>query len=253
MYNASCFCTPKCIKTMCLLDFKRHKWSLRSVKVVKDIIDKVALAEIALCSLLISSFTYIFMSSNSMASQGQSMQSFTPTNNSSVYSSYKNREYGFEMSYPSQWQKTEFAEGIERNGRIIVTNFLSSPEGGSDKFRAYIMIEVSDFQPNDLLSEYVKQQIVDYEKLYPGFKLVESISSLSNFPSNKSVSERDNVFPQSEIVFTYNDPIVGKVKILELYYQDKDQLYIWSLHSEATNYGTYLPVIQKMVDSFHLG
>jgi hypothetical protein len=220
---------------------------------VKDIIDKAALAEIVLCSLLISSFMFALMSSNLVVTQGQSIQSLTPNNSSSVYSSYKNREYGFEISYPSQWQKTEFAEGIERNGRKIVTNFLSSPEGGSDKFRAYIMIEVSDFQPNDLLSEYVKQQIVDYEKLYPEFKLVESFSSLLNIPSNRSVSEQGNIFPEPKIVFTYDDPIAGTVKILELYFQDKDQLYIWSLHSEATNYGTYLPIMQKMVDSFHTG
>jgi hypothetical protein len=238
---------------MCLLECKRHKWSSRSVKRVKDIIDRAALAEIVLCSLLTSSFMFTLMSSNLVATQGQSIQSSTPNNSSIVYSSYKNREYGFEMSYPSQWQKTEFEEGIERNGRKIVTNFLSSPEGGSDKFRAYIMIEVSDFQPNDLLSEYVRQQIVDYEKLYQGFKLVESLSSLSNIPSNRSVGEQDNVFSKSQIVFTYDDPIAGTVKILELYYQDKDQLYIWSLHSEATNYGTYLPIMQKMVDSFHAG
>jgi hypothetical protein len=218
---------------------------------VKDIIDKVAFAEVVLCSLLISSFMFTLLSASLVVTQGQRVQSLTPNNSSSVYSSYKNQEYGFKMSYPSQWQKTEFAEGIERNGRKIVTNFLSSPEGGSDKFRAYILIEVSDYQPNDLLSEYVKQQIVEYEKLYPGFKLAESLSSLSNIPSNRSVSKQGNVFPESKVAFTYDDPVAGKVKILELYYQDKDRLYIWSLHSEATNYGTYLPIMQKMVDSFH--
>lgn len=218
---------------------------------VKDVVEKAALAEIVLCSLLISSFMFILILSNLVATQGQSMQSLTSTNNSSVYSSYKNSQYGFELSYPSKWQKTEFDEGIERNGRKIVANFLSSPEGSSDKFRAYIMIEVSDFQPNDLLSEYVKQHIGDYEKMYPGFKLVESLSSLPDIPSNRSISEQDNVFPESKIVFTYDDPIAGTVKILELYYQDKDQLYIWSLHSDATNYGTYIPVMQRMVGSFH--
>jgi hypothetical protein len=220
---------------------------------VKDVVDKAALAEIIFCSFLISSFVFILISSNLVATQGQSMQSLTSANNSSVYSSYKNTHYGFELSYPSKWQKTEFDEGIERNGRKIVANFLSSPEGGSDKFRAYIMIEISDFQANDLLSEYVKQHIDHYEKMYPGFKLVESLSSLSNIPSNRSISEQDNVFPESKIVFTYDDPIAGTVKILELYYQDKNQLYIWSLHSDAANYGTYIPVMQKMVGSFHPG
>jgi hypothetical protein len=184
--------------------------------------------------------------------QEQSIQSLTSNNSSNVFSTYKNREYGFEISYPSQWQKTEFVEGIERNGRNIVTSFLSLPEGGSDKFRAYIMGEVSDFQPNHLLSEHVKQQIGEYEKLYPGFKLVESPSSISNIPSNISDSKQGNILSESKIVFTYDDPAAGTVKVLELYFQNKDHLYIWSLHSEATNYGNYLPIIQTMVDSFHI-
>ena len=217
-----------------------------------DIIDKAAHADIIPYSLLVSSITFALMSSTLVEAQEQSIQSLTSNNSSNVFSTYKNREYGFEISYPSQWQKTEFVEGIERNGRNIVTSFLSLPEGGPDKFRAYIMGEVSDFQPNHLLSEHVKQQIGEYEKLYPGFKLVESPSSISNIPSNISDSKQGNILSESKIVFTYDDPAAGIVKVLELYFQNKDHLYIWSLHSEATNYGNYLPIIQTMVDSFHI-
>ena len=235
-----------------LVECKRHKWSSRKVKRVIDIIDKAAHADIIPYSLLVSSITFALMSSTLVEAQEQSIQSLTSNNSSNVFSTYKNREYGFEISYPSQWQKTEFVEGIERNGRNIVTSFLSLPEGGSDKFRAYIMGEVSDFQPNHLLSEHVKQQIGEYEKLYPGFKLVESPSSISNIPSNISDSKQGNILSESKIVFTYDDPAAGIVKVLELYFQNKDHLYIWSLHSEATNYGNYLPIIQTMVDSFHI-
>lgn len=235
-----------------LVECKRHKWSSSRVKRVIDIIDKAALADIILYSLLVSSITFALLSSNLVEAQEQSIQSLTPNNSSNVFSTYKNREYGFEISYPSQWQKTEFVEGIERNERNIVTSFLSLPEGGSDKFRAYIMGEVSDYQPNHLLSEHIKQQIGDYEKLYPGFKLVESPSSISNIPSNISDSKQGNILSESKIVFTYDDPAAGTVKVLELYFQNKDHLYIWSLHSEATNYANYLPIIQTMVDSFHI-
>ena len=216
-----------------------------------DIIDKTALADIILYSLLVSSITFALLSSNLVEAQERSIQSLTSSNSSNVFSTYKNREYGFEISYPSQWQNTEFVEGIERNGRNLVTSFLSLPEGGSDKFRAYIMGEVSDFQPNHLLSEHIKQQIGDYEKLCPGFKLVESPSSISNIPSNISDSKQGNILSESKIVFTYDDA-AGTVKVLELYFQTKDHLYIWSLHSEATNYANYLPIIQTMVDSFHI-
>ena len=183
---------------------------------------------------------------------GQKVLRLTSANNSSGFSIYKDQEYRFEISYPSNWQKIEFTEGIERNERKIVANFLSLPEGSSDKFRDYVIVEVSDFQPTHQLSNYVNHQIDNYIKLLDGFRLIESPSSLPDISGNRSDSEQGGVSPNSKIVFTYDDPLAGTIKIMELYFQNKDKVYILSLHSEIRSYDNYLTIIQRMVDSFRI-
>ena len=183
---------------------------------------------------------------------GQKVLRLTSANNSSGFSIYKDQEYRFEISYPSNWQKIEFTEGIERNERKIVANFLSLPEGSSDKFRDYVIVEVSDFQPTHQLSNYVNHQIDNYMKLLDGFRLIESPSSLPDISGNRSDSEQGGVSPTTKIVFTYDDPLAGTIKIMELYFQNKDKVYILSLHSEIRSYDNYLTIIQRMVDSFRI-
>ena len=183
---------------------------------------------------------------------GQKVLRLTSANNSSGFSIYKDQEYRFEISYPSNWQKIEFTEGIERNERKIVANFLSLPEGSSDKFRDYVIVEVSDFQPTHQLSNYVNHQIDNYMKLLDGFRLIESPSSLPDISGNRSDSEQGGVSPNSKIIFTYDDPLAGTIKIMELYFQNKDKVYILSLHSEIRSYDNYLTIIQRMVDSFRI-
>ena len=183
---------------------------------------------------------------------GQKVLRLTSVNNSSGFSIYKNQEYRFEISYPSNWQKIEFTEGIERNERRIVANFLSLPEGSSDKFRDYVIVEVSDFQPTHQLSNYVNHQIDNYMKLLDGFRLTESPSSLPDISGNRSDSKQGGVSPNSKIVFTYEDPLAGTIKIMELYFQNKDKVYILSLHSEIRSYDNYLTIIQRMVGSFRI-
>ena len=163
---------------------------------------------------------------------------------------YINAQYHFEIQYDSNWQKIEFSPGIEDNGRNIVINFLSPSEGGLDTFREYLIVEVGDVHSlqsstYSSLSQYVLNQINDYKKSFRGFQLIES--------SNKTRSSVSNGYLlSSDIVYTYNDPIVGKIKAMEFYFINKDKIYFLSFKSDAIKYLTYLPIIQKVVNSFRI-
>ena len=187
-----------------------------------------------------------------MGAHVQKVLELAPANNSSGFSTYKSQEYRFEISYPAEWQKIEFSEGVERSQRTIVVNFLSSPEGSSDNFRDYIIVEVSDLQPTYQLADYVGHQVDNYMKLFQGFRLTESEPSLPNIPSNKSDGKLESILSNFKIVFTYDDPLAGTIKIIELYIQNKDKVYILSLHSGVRNYYNYLPIIKRMAESFHI-
>jgi hypothetical protein len=175
-----------------------------------------------------------------------------------TFSLYKNAQYDFDMQYPSNWQKIEFTQGIERGGRNTVVNFLSPSEGTFDKFREYFIVEIGDLRPQQglamsspssfsLLTEYVKHQISNYKKLYQGFQLTESL--LNKTDNNSSPNDYSLSY---KIVYTYDDTTAGKIKIMELYLLKNDKIYSLSFHSEASNYSKYLPTIQKIIDSVQI-
>ena len=180
------------------------------------------------------------------------------SNNYNTFSLYKNAQYNFDMQYPSNWQKIEFTQGIERGGRNTVVNFLSPSEGTVDKFREYFIVEVGDLRPQQgiampspssfsLLTEYVKHQISNYKKLYQEFQLTESL--LNRTDNNSSPNDYSLSY---KIVYTYDDTTAGKIKIMELYLPKNNKIYSLSFHSEASNYSKYLPTIQKIFDSVHI-
>lgn len=186
------------------------------------------------------------------------------SNNHNTNSLYKNAQYNFDVQYPSNWQKIEFTQGIERGGRNTVVNFLSPSEGTADKFREYFIVKVDELRPeqgfaitspssNSLLTEYVNHQISDYKKLYQGFQLTESAtSSLLLLNKTDNNTSPNDYSLSNKIVYTYNDATAGKIKIMELYLLKNNKIFSLSFHSEASKYSTYLPTIQNIVDSVHI-
>ena len=211
---------------------------------------------LVLTSLVLSSC--LFMPLSLGYTYGQTEIGSVSSNNYNTVSLYKNAQYNFDMQYPSNWQKIEFTQGIERGGRNTVVNFLSPSEGNADKFREYFIVEVGDLRPEQavampssssisLLTEYVNHQISNYKKLYQGFQLTESLLNKSGNYGNP------NDYSQSyKIVYTYGDTTAGKIKIMELYLLKNNKIYSLSFHSEASNYSKYLPTIQKIFDSVHI-
>ncbi|MDQ4022936.1 MAG: hypothetical protein M3224_04340, partial [Thermoproteota archaeon] len=55
------------------------------------------------------------------------------------YLTYKNSMYGFEIQYPSNWEKIDFGQAIEEDDRHVVVTFLSPPEDALDIFREYLV------------------------------------------------------------------------------------------------------------------
>jgi hypothetical protein len=205
---------------------------------------------LVLTLLLSSSFLLIFLSLGHVYTQAETWS--VSSRNYSI-SLYKNTLYNFDMQYPSNWQKIEFTQGIELGGLTTVVNFLSPSEGIADKFREYFIVKVDDLRSEQgfamsssplfsKLNEYVNHQINDYKGLYQGFQIMQS-DNASKF-NNNSLSYK--------IVYTYDDTIAGKIKIMELYLLKNNKIYLLSFHAEASNYSKYLPTIQKIVDSVHI-
>jgi len=154
---------------------------------------------------------------------------------------YESPTYGFKIQYPSNWEKLEFTQGIEEEHRNIVVNFLSPAGGASNAFREYLIIEVRNLTSQDTsLGQYIDTQI-SLRQALPNFSLSEStpISLTGGYPAHK-------------IIYTYSNPIVGITKAMEILTIKHDKLYFLSYSGDATKYGIYLPIVQKMIDSFQI-
>ena len=171
------------------------------------------------------------------------------SNNNNNFLTYKNAQYRFEIGYNSNWQKIDFSPGIEENGLSIVVNFLSPAEGAFDTFREYLIVEAGHLPSQQSsvhlsLGKYIHDQVNDYKKSLQGFQLIESSNNTGNIGKDYSSS--------SKIVYTYDDQLAGKIKVMNLYFTNKDNIYLLSFKSDATKYSQYLPTVQKMVNSFHI-
>ncbi len=162
---------------------------------------------------------------------------------------YENPRYGIKMQYPIGWNKTELNNNVSKantnnNGNYTkLVSFHSPYENNSDSYSEALYLTVYNLPSNNIpLVEYTKAKIASLQRTFTNFQLVGSyVATLA--ASN----------PANEIVFLGKVPSQGaNLKMMEVYAIRGDKAYDLAYFAEPSRYGTYLPVIQKMVDSFEI-
>ena len=158
-----------------------------------------------------------------------------PTNNTNNMETYKNSDYGFEIKYPSDWQKNEQVEGV-------VVAFLSPKKNASDTFQENLNILVQDlsifpFNQSMTLSEFTNLSVELIKQSIPDSKILESITvNLSGSQAYKVV------FTGGQGQYNLKWMQIGIIK--------DNKAYIISYTAMADKYDGFLETIQKMIDSF---
>lgn len=155
------------------------------------------------------------------------------------YLTYKNSMYGFEIQYPSNWEKIDFGQAIEEDDRHIIVTFLSPPEDALDIFREYLVIQVGNLTFNRSLEQYVDTQINSLRDSLPDFAIVESNATM--VASNRVHT----------IVYTFK---VGEdeYKVTEFWIIKGDKLYYLKYSTESEKSDNHGSTIRKMIDSFRI-
>ena len=156
------------------------------------------------------------------------------------YLTYKNSMYGFEIQYPSNWEKIDFGEAIEEDDRHIVVTFLSPPEDALDVFREYLVIQVGIPMFDRSLEQNVDAQINSLRHSLPDFEIVESNAT--------TVAGGNRVYT---IVYTFK---VGEdeYKATEFWIIKGDKLYYLKYSTESEKSDNHGSTIRKMIDSFRI-
>src|SRR5215218_4160688 len=157
----------------------------------------------------------------------ESIDNNTATTESSVY--------GIRTQYPGGW------EIIIQNtsNSTLSLRFNSPPENDTDGFRENVLLEINTISNNTALSNFTGAALASYLELYPDLELIEL----------SSTNLTDNAIPAYKLVASLTQEGLDFMQIFAI---KDDIVYIILYSSEKTRYSTYLPIIEKMINSFEV-
>jgi hypothetical protein len=162
------------------------------------------------------------------------------------FSTYTNTKYGIKLQYPRNWvvEADDYATGAGGQAGIQIASFyLPDVSSGLPFFRIGTDDVTKEF-PNlqkVSINQYLHRSLAHKNSTgFPGFNLIESDSNNRRLAGNLAYS----------IVWTYNHPTYGMRKSIEIATIMGSRAYFVDYTAATTNFSKYLPVAEKMIESF---
>jgi PsbP-like protein len=170
----------------------------------------------------------------------------TTTTESSVQSlvngnllAYESPAYGIRTQYPDGWEILIQSDSNSSSNSSLSLRFDSPPENDTDNFRENVILDINTISNNTDLSNFTSAILTSYLELYPDLKFSEvSLTNLAN-----------DTIPAYKLVGSRTQEGLDFMQIVAI---NEDTVYSISYSSATTRYSTYLPIIEKMIDSFEV-
>src|SRR5215204_6939904 len=147
---------------------------------------------------------------------------------------YESPLYGIRIQYPDGW---EILIQSTSNSSLSL-RFYSPAENDTDTYRENIILEINTIN-NTALSNFTGAALASYLESFSDFELIELTSTnLAN-----------NAIPAYKLVGSRTQEGLDFMQIVAM---KEDNVYVILYSSEKTRYSTYLPIIEKMIDSFEV-
>jgi len=151
---------------------------------------------------------------------------------SSDFLTYTNSEFGYELDYPSTWSKTE-------TGNPGLHVIITSPfESSNDEFTELVITGAESLFIDLDLDAYTELSMQSLET--PNFKLLDS--------SKTTLSDN----PAQMIVFSDKNEFGDDFKGLAVWSVVDKAGYFVMFGAEPSKYSEYLPIFEKMLDSYKI-
>jgi hypothetical protein len=164
----------------------------------------------------------------------------TTTTESSVQSlggflAYESPVYGIRTQYPDGWEIL-----IQNNSNSSLSLRFDSPaENDTDTYRENVRFVIDTISNNTALSNFTGAALASYLESFSDFELIELTSTnLAN-----------NTIPAYKLVGSRTQEGLDFMQIVAM---KEDNVYVILYSSEKTRYSTYLPIIEKMINSFEV-
>jgi hypothetical protein len=196
----------------------------------------IGILTLSFTSLTLSKGSALLQNNATTTTMSRSFQTnhiTTTTNNN--FRTYQNPDYSIKMQYPSDWSASK--SGLRDYTNVIA--FYSPLENISDIFPEHLTLSITGYSQHITLKKF--NTVLNNTLKQPAVKTIESNpTTLAGNPAHKLVF----LPPTDNVPFKFETMLVWTVK--------SDKVYIISYNAEAARYSTYLPTIQKMIDSFEI-
>jgi hypothetical protein len=166
--------------------------------------------------------------------------------NYSFFSTYTNTKYGIKLQYPYNWviEADDYATGAAGQAGIQIASFyLPDVNNGLPFFRIGTDDLTKEF-PNlqkVSINQYLHRSLAHKNSTgFPGFNLIESDTSNRRLADNLAYT----------VVWTYIHPTYGMRKSIEIATILGSRGYFVDYTAATTNFSRFLPVAEKMIESF---
>jgi hypothetical protein len=166
--------------------------------------------------------------------------------NYSFFSTYTNTKYGIKLQYPYNWviEADDYATGAAGQAGIQIASFyLPDVNNGLPFFRIGTDDLTKEF-PNlqkVSINQYLHRSLAHKNSTgFPGFNLIESDTSNRRLADNLAYT----------VVWTYIHPTYGMRKSIEIATILGSRGYFVDYTAAKTNFSKFLPVAEKMIESF---
>jgi YVTN family beta-propeller protein len=153
---------------------------------------------------------------------------------------YENLNDRVKIDHPSYWKIIEEDENNESK-----VTFSSPPESEYDSFQENLLLSVSPAE-NKTLDDIVNRSINDYEQSLVNFNVTQVNITLVNTTSVNSTIQA------IKVEYTYGDSQQNNFKVMQVWTIKDDKEYNIKYIAKVNKYSYYLPIIQKVVNSFEI-
>jgi hypothetical protein len=167
-------------------------------------------------------------------------------NSYGFFSTYTNTKYGIKLQYPHNWvvEADDYATGAGGQAGIQIASFyLPDVSIGLPFFRIGTDDVTKEFLNLQKVSinQYLHRSLAHKNSTgFPGFNLIGSDTNNRLLAGNLAYT----------IVWTYNHPTYGMRESIEIATIIGSRAYFVDYTAAARNFSKYLPVAEKMIESF---
>jgi eukaryotic-like serine/threonine-protein kinase len=161
------------------------------------------------------------------------------------FSIYDNPGLGIKILYPSDWKPFQTSTTVNRT----IIEFRQKVMSEHDTLTSFMTVSVENLSgPIRTLDVLTKQNVDLANKTLPNFQLIESnITTIANNPAYKIISTFTNSKPGDD------DPLhPPQFQTMTIWIINGDRLYTISYSHTTSEFSRYLPITQKMIDSFEI-